>query len=59
MVSVRWYLKGPPQLGKSCYIRGGCVPMNKFDATDYKYAFCFSENCLVLEESSFEFANNY
>ena len=33
--------------------------MNKFDATDYKSAFRFSGNCLVLEKSSFELLNNY
>ena len=50
---------GPSHLGNSCYIRGGCVPMNKFDATDYESALRFSENCLVLEKSSFELLNNY
>ena len=48
-----------PILEKSCYIRGGCVPMNKFDATDYESALCFSENCQALETSSFEIFNNY
>ena len=61
-------LKGPSYLGKSCYIRGGYVPtwrqmyssaMNTFDATDYESVLRFSENCLVLEKSSFEIVNNY
>ena len=34
-------LKGPSHLGKSCYIRGGCVSMDKVDATDYESAFRF------------------
>ena len=52
-----WRLKGPSHLRKRCYIRGGCVQMNKFDATDYESALRFSENCLVSEKSSFEFLN--
>ena len=47
-------LKGPSHIGKSCYIRGGCVPMNEFDTTDYELALRFFFNCLVLEKSSFE-----
>ena len=34
-------LMEPSHLGKSCYIRGGCVPMNTFDATDYESALRF------------------
>ena len=49
------YLKGPFHLGKSCYIRGGCVPMNTFDATDYESALRFSENYLVFEKSYLKF----
>ena len=33
--------------------------MDRFDATDYESTFRFSENCLVLEKSSFELLNNY
>ena len=33
--------------------------MGKFDATDYESAIRFSENCLVLEKSSFVLLNNY
>ena len=46
-------LKTQSQLGKSCYIRRGCDPMNTFDATDNASALRFSENGLVLEKSSF------
>ena len=53
------HLKGPSHRGKSCYIRGGCVPRKKFDATDYESTFRFSENCLVLDKSSFELLNNF
>ena len=40
LFKFRW-LKGPTHLGKSCYIRRGCVPMNTFDATDYESAILF------------------
>ena len=59
MLKENYFLKGPSHLGKSCYIRCGCVLMNKFDATDYESGFGFSGNCLVLEKSSFELLNNY
>ena len=51
--------KGPSHLGKHCYIRDGCVPMDKFDATDYESAFRFDKNCLVLEKRSFDLLNIY
>ena len=57
--SARNRVKRPSHRGKICYIHGGCVPMDKFDSTYYESAFRFSENCLVLEESSFELLNNY
>ena len=48
-----------PTLEKSCYIRGGCVPMNKFNATDYESVLRSFENWIVLGTSSFELLNNY
>ena len=41
------------------FIRGECIPKDKFDATDYDSAFRFSENFLVFEKISFELLYNY
>ena len=52
-------LKGQSHLGKNCYIRGGSVLLNTFDATVYESVLRFSKYCLVLKKSSFEILNNF
>ena len=46
-------LKGPSHLEKSGYIRGGCVSLNAFDATDYESALRFSEKKTANFEEKF------